>query len=149
MRLGIINNDLAVFEEDETGFWATILNPEDVAVLKEYINIVENAQNTSYELKKPEKISKKSYVYFIQSDDFVKIGFTTNIESRLASLQTSIPNNLQLLGVMFGSVSDEKMLHSKFSDFRVRNNGEWFCLNEEIMGFIKENCKPDVKSLRD
>jgi hypothetical protein len=42
----------------------------------------------------------------------------------LAALQTGNPNPLRLLGHLCGSRTHEKLLHSRFTQFRIQ--GEWF-----------------------
>jgi hypothetical protein len=70
-------------------------------------------------------------IYFIQSKQYVKIGFSDNPESRLKELQTGSPVKLKLLGTMPGCFQTESELHKIFS--HKRTNGEWFRYD----GFLK------------
>lgn len=66
------------------------------------------------------------YVYFIQMDRIgaIKIGYTTDVEKRIASLQTASPYKLYLLCVFPANEEIERQLHYCFRD--VRLEGEWF-----------------------
>ena len=78
------------------------------------------------------------YVYFTQGESggAVKIGYTTNPESRLKTLQTSYPDILKILCLIPGDEKTEKEYHEKFKDIRL--NGEWFKPTEEILKEIEE-----------
>lgn len=86
------------------------------------------------------------YVYFISSDDKIKIGYTKNIKRRLKQLQTSNSSQLILLGYIEGDKNVEKQLHKRFAQYRIRENGEWFNCNDEILDYINEyNLEPNTK----
>ena len=87
---------------------------------------------------------KIKYIYFIEEglDGKIKIGYSTNPSERLKTLQTSNPRTLRLLITIEGNEQDEKILHTKFSKYRLQ--GEWFEPNEEILIFIEES---PVKSI--
>jgi hypothetical protein len=78
-----------------------------------------------------------SYIYFIKADDRVKIGFSHDPLKRMKELQTGQHRSLRLMGVIEGSLGDEKALHKRFAQYRTR--GEWFRLSEEVIGFIECN----------
>jgi len=72
-------------------------------------------------------------------NQFVKIGFTKNINKRLSQLQVSSPVKLEVLHLIEGNVSLEKELHQKFKDFRT--SGEWFNYDSSILEyFIDKKC---------
>lgn len=77
--------------------------------------------------------SKAGYVYLIRAEgsDSIKIGRTTNIDDRLASLETSSPFSLTLVHHKWveNSYQLEAMLHSEFSERRIKR--EWFSLSDE------------------
>jgi hypothetical protein len=81
-------------------------------------------------------------VYFIHDDvaTAIKIGYSTNVKQRLADLQTSSSTKLVLLGVMPGSMNDERRLHAKFE----RLHGEWFRVTPELLEFIREHTTPQI-----
>jgi hypothetical protein len=71
--------------------------------------------------------------YFISDGEAVKIGYSTDPESRLRYLQTGHPKKLVLLGVC--SIP-EPVLHEKFESLRLQ--GEWFRLTPELEGYIRD-----------
>lgn len=81
-------------------------------------------------------------VYFIQQGETgpIKIGWSTNVRSRLASLQTATHERLRLLLVLDGQPEDERRLHAWFA--RERRGGEWFHSNGELWGFIAAKLAP-------
>lgn len=73
--------------------------------------------------------SSASWVYFIKSGPWIKIGVSDNVDARLASLQTANPVKLELLAkIGCASKSEafaiEKKLHSSLRSYRAE--GEWF-----------------------
>lgn len=77
------------------------------------------------------------YVYFISSIRAIKIGFATNVKTRMRELQTSHHEKLDLIGFVAGEMELEKSLHSKFADKRLV--GEWFEPCSEIYEYIKNH----------
>ena len=74
-------------------------------------------------------------IYFIKHTDFVKIGFTDNIQNRLSQLQVSCPVKLNVLGLIEGTIEDEFLYHLKFG--YLHSSGEWFRHTTDIDDFIK------------
>jgi Meiotically up-regulated gene 113 len=86
-------------------------------------------------LKKP-----KSHVYFTENGpDFIKIGFSTDPNSRRSQLQTSTPYELRVVLAIPGTMETEKKLHKRFQHLRVR--GEWFRKDPELLEFITGELK--------
>lgn len=78
------------------------------------------------------------YLIICEETQTCKIGFSNNPEKRLKSLQTSNPYKLILASVLEESETNtEKILHSKFKDFRV--SGEWFNYNKDILDYFINN----------
>jgi DNA-directed RNA polymerase subunit RPC12/RpoP len=81
----------------------------------------------------PEKQAKVfrsgTYTYFIvdETPGRVKIGSSKTPQSRVKQLQTGNPEQLTLFAVIPADV--EKELHSRFSAYRIREDGEWFKLD--------------------
>lgn len=77
-------------------------------------------------------------VYFLQVgvDGPIKIGFTADVESRVATLQTASPFPLRLLGRVPGDEERERAIHLEFAHLRLR--GEWFSPAPELLEFITE-----------
>lgn len=71
-------------------------------------------------------------IYFITAREIgrVKIGISDNPRRRFASMQTGSPVALKLERACGGSLASEKVLHERFSAYRVI--GEWFHLSPEI-----------------
>lgn len=80
-------------------------------------------------------------IYFLKANDRVKIGYSHDPVSRIASLQTSSPYDLETLLLIDGTLDEEKELHTKFS--MKRRSGEWFELDEELQLFIDTNMVHD------
>lgn len=65
-------------------------------------------------------------VYFVQrvSGGPIKIGYSSNLQARMASISTATPEKLLLLASARGCVDDEKRMHSLLSSHHVHK--EWF-----------------------
>lgn len=91
----------------------------------------------------------KGYIYFIQSDEGVKIGYTVqHPNQRLKQLQTGSLSKLRLLH--FFTDSDckrlERRIHFMFRSYRARIKGEWFTLPIEVINWIKDwRSSEDIK----
>lgn len=86
-------------------------------------------------------IDLSGYVYIINDprhNEWIKIGYTTNLEKRLKAYQTYTPygNINYLFSKKFSNARYiELYIHKKYSKFR--GNGEWFNLNHnEVIKFI-------------
>lgn len=87
-------------------------------------------------------------IYFIQSGDYVKIGYSKNPEKRLKSLQTGNQAPLKLLLVLDGGTDKEAELHERFAELRSR--GEWFYHSNDLAHFIDNpngRSEPDLEML--
>ena len=73
-------------------------------------------------------------IYFIGHTDYIKIGYTNDIKSRLSKLQVSCPIKLKVLGLVEGDRDEEKKYHNMFKS--ISCSGEWFEYNEELQSFI-------------
>lgn len=74
-------------------------------------------------------------VYVIEQDGYVKIGSTTALKSRLASLQTGCAVPLRLIGTCTGGFKRERALQQEFGAWR--RHGEWFKFPPEVMDTLK------------
>lgn len=83
-------------------------------------------------------------VYFVRagSDGLIKIGTTSDVEKRLAKMQTDSGVDLVLIGVLTGGQELERKLHEQFSLYRAR--GEWFFPHSEILTFVARNCTEQI-----
>jgi hypothetical protein len=69
------------------------------------------------------------YVYFIQSDEFIKIGATSNVNKRLETMQVGNPYKLNLITVVDFTKYSEEFFHGLFADKHYR--GEWYKMTKE------------------
>jgi hypothetical protein len=80
--------------------------------------------------------SHLSWVYFIgYPNGSVKIGVSGDPRRRLADLQRSTPEPLELLAVAQGDHAVEALLHKVFAPDHVR--GEWFRRSETLTEFVR------------
>lgn len=83
------------------------------------------------------------WIYFIRANDAIKIGFSVQPKSRVASLQTSHHHTLEVLATVPTSLIGEREAHQRFEHLRIR--GEWFRADKELFKFIdslKKGKKP-------
>ena len=73
------------------------------------------------------------YIYVVKCNEFYKIGYSSNVVSRLNSLQNGNPYPLQLILVrkLPEAKYFESVLHEVYKDFRIRR--EWFQIGLEDM----------------
>lgn len=79
-------------------------------------------------------------VYFVQSGEAVKIGFTTNMPLRLRHLRSANPYPVVVLGTIPGSVGNEQALHARFTHLRL--HGEWYNAVPELLQAIAGLMQP-------
>lgn len=91
-----------------------------------------------------------TYVYFIQGEQsrYIKIGYTHDLASRMASFQLGAGEKLQCIRTILfpdqKSAEDvETKLHKKFASFRL--HGEWFLDAPDLMNFINTHQKNDER----
>lgn len=75
-------------------------------------------------------------VYFLRfpKSNLVKIGFTTNLKTRVSAYETHSAETFKVYKTISGTTEDEKEIHKKLSKFRVKK--EFFKWCEEIKNFI-------------
>ena len=86
-------------------------------------------------------------IYFIECNDFIKIGKSNNPEQRLQSLQVASPYKLNLLKVLDVDDVFEKDVHKYFS--YLHHRGEWFKKDALLMHYIESDHKNDFVVLED
>ena len=76
----------------------------------------------------------------MSGERFCKIGMAKNLESRIASIQTSLPFKLKIEMCFYSEnmAKTEKEMHAEFSDERVA--GEWFRLTDNQLMSIRSYC---------
>lgn len=85
-----------------------------------------------------ERIEIKPVVYFIELGEQVKIGTTTDLRLRIASLQ--LPPAARTILTLDGSYDLEARLHRQFADERL-GRSEWFTLSPRILDFVEAKKK--------
>jgi len=85
---------------------------------------------------------RRRVVYFVERHGFVKIGTTSDLRSRIYSLNrgdSAIPgmtvSPVFLLAVMPGGRPVERSVHQMFA--KLRFDGEWFLFEEPLVGFVR------------
>jgi DNA-binding XRE family transcriptional regulator len=87
------------------------------------------------------------YVYAIECNGRVKIGYSAQPEKRFSKVASDAPFPCVLLGYWPGDVSDELAVHGRFNPIRV--HGEWFAATQELLAFIADNVVPmENKAIR-
>jgi hypothetical protein len=76
-------------------------------------------------------------VYFIEMNDFIKIGFTRNLSRRLEDLSLGHPYEIRLLHDIPGTFDTETDMHRRFKHLHVR--GEWFKKDADVLEFIEQS----------
>jgi len=76
------------------------------------------------------------FVYFIRSENFVKIGWATALDTRFNNCQINNPHHVELLAYFRGGVEEEGNLHAVFS--RYHHRGEWFVYDEPIRELVAQ-----------
>lgn len=95
-----------------------------------------------WECEMHDRLSKWDFnrrVYVITDGQFVKIGSAKCVSSRVASLQTASPRQLNLMLDLPGGSWHERQLHEWFGEYKVRRYGEWFTLSSEVAIWIEQS----------
>ena len=88
-------------------------------------------------------------IYFIRIgvDGPIKVGFTSGDPAkRLHTLQAGCPYDLQLLAIAEGDLNDERGIHAKFAESRMR--GEWFDPSPALLDHIGQFAAPAARRRR-
>jgi hypothetical protein len=88
-----------------------------------------------------QRMAKIGTIYFLaNADGFIKIGFTTDLKSRLVALQVGSSSEQRLLGTLVGSNRMEGELKHRFRRLHVR--GEWHRPEKVLLDFIAAEATP-------
>ena len=123
----------------------TLMEYDKQGVTEEYIDSL-IAKKKAEEEKKYEKYLNlcnkeekpcDTYLYLIKDTDLnrLKIGKTTNPNSRLKQLQCANSNKLEILYSIPNKGYMEEDVHEIFSSLRI--NGEWFFYDNKIIEYFK------------
>jgi len=89
--------------------------------------------------------AKLPQTYFVlNSKGAVKIGFSTNLDARLAALETSAGERLSVLRTIPGGRPTERWLHKRYAS--LRQMGEWFTFCPTMMEIVPPDEMPDRKT---
>jgi len=72
-------------------------------------------------------------LYLIKSRNFIKIGYTDNLHTRMQNYRTHNPE-IEILGFRFGDLQLEKYYHHIFRNRRVKQ--EWFDIPDYIISYL-------------
>lgn len=75
-------------------------------------------------------------IYLIKSENFLKIGFTTDIYKRYHSYSVNNPN-FEFLGLKEGDLGDEKYAHNFLKNYAIPNT-EWMVYHKNILNYWKK-----------
>lgn len=73
-------------------------------------------------------------VYFARAGDWVKIGHTDDVATRISDLQTACPLTIRVLAIAPGGRAQEREFHRRLRAHRER--GEWYRLCPELIAII-------------
>lgn len=84
-------------------------------------------------------------VYFLRCGDFVKIGYSSNLDKRVSAIQVGAPLPLAKLGVIRADTPMEarqleELWHWRFGALHV--HGEWFRAEGELLDVISKEVAP-------
>ena len=82
-------------------------------------------------------------IYLIESDSFIKIGYTENIERRFIQYKTDNPN-FRILDVTIGDKAVETSLQNKSTKYCLPNS-EW-CINKSLVFRLWKEYKESIKA---
>lgn len=85
----------------------------------------------------PAPVAGDTFIYFLRTGNFVKIGHSRQWKQRMAHMQIGSPHVIVPLLVLIDREATERTLHSRFR--RDHYRGEWFHLSPAIGRYIKEN----------
>lgn len=129
--------------------WRGVSEPsrEQVAAIAQECAVLTGnlrAWQTTGRMPKP-KSARIGMVYFLANEEnFIKIGFTTDVRRRLTTLQVGSASHQRLLGTMVGTSRMEGDIKHRFRRLRVR--GEWFRPEKLLLDFIAEETRTEEKA---
>ncbi len=86
-------------------------------------------------------------VYFVKCEDYVKVGYTSNMKNRYKAYVTENPFPTKVLHVIKGGLLIEKMIHNKLAAWLHR--GEWFHYNSVTQRLIKQIVKESIDNIEE
>lgn len=75
-------------------------------------------------------------IYIIRTSNFVKIGYSTDVNRRFKELQAANPLLLELVGSFPGTLSLERTIHAKLRPHRCGGGSEWYQMTSNVTEFV-------------
>ena len=69
------------------------------------------------------------YMVGIEGEPYIKVGYASELSSRMVNMQVGSPKKLMVLAVFAGDVKSEALMHRELQEHHVR--GEWFDYDEK------------------
>ena len=82
-------------------------------------------------------------VYFVQSLNKIKVGFTENLPHRMQNMRTANPHGMVLIGTVNGNKRHENKIQKVLKDYNI--TGEWFKDCEEVREYIDKILNDGIK----
>ena len=97
---------------------------------------LEEFEANKHKIKNNPIDKRRTFIYLMKDEinDSFKIGMSKNPKTRESTLQSEKPY-IKMINYWEGEVGDEKSLHKKFKNQRIR--GEWFILSEKDLLFVE------------
>lgn len=74
------------------------------------------------------------YVIKLTNTNFIKVGYTTNVSSRLQTYKNTIPNEMiEFFKVKEGTRDDENYYRYKYAAYKTKSNSEWLTLPDKLI----------------
>ena len=101
------------------------------------LNIADSTNYKAFmdgQCQSPVDAAREGTVYFLlgRKTSLLKIGFATDLDSRISTIQAMSPDVLDLVKTIPGTIQIEKELHKNFAEYR--EHGEWF----RCVGFLSK-----------
>jgi hypothetical protein len=88
---------------------------------------------------------EKTFIYFVRSGEFIKIGQSKRWKHRVANMQIGSPHTIITLLVLIAEPKLESKLHNWFRADHFR--GEWFHSGPAILAYVREHLSECVSKL--
>ena len=92
------------------------------------------------QIRRTEKKDRSGYVYFFRNGNEVKIGFTSNPQSRQVALRTASAGKAFMARYVEGNMAAERAFHKRFAEYHLR--GEWFDLRGRLAKYLERHIHP-------
>lgn len=120
---------------------AQIYAEGDIRRLERKVSLLEGMLQAERERGKRAPATTDGVVYFLKSNGFMKIGWTSDLDQRLKQYDP----DARVLAVKPGTRKDETALHKKFADLKTHRR-EWFGITprlmEEVERTVREHGEP-------